>query len=233
MQWLLHLDLAEQEQNLLNYIRSQFARFCTLYIDVCSRKSFAHSMHCFLIDFSIISHLSHFVDTSCESSTAKLHRYWINEIAMWDERSEISVKHRWRCRMNHITSRQCTLDFIAMLRSRVLVLQMYLLLNSRYQLSFRCVISWRSIFRTSLSSDIRSIARSHVLQIDLTSYLKSIGLSNLHSFVSALYDLVLQNLRHRESLLESFRQYIAEKALKVTALKKSACDATTVIRIFQ
>ena len=80
-------------------------------------------MHCFLIDFSIISHLSHFVDTSCESSTVKSHRYWVNEIAMWDERSEISVKHQWRCRMSHSTSRQCILVFIATLRRKVLASQ--------------------------------------------------------------------------------------------------------------
>ena len=56
--------------------------------------------------------------------------------------------------------------------------------------------------------------------------------SNLDSFVFAvfasMYDLVLQNLRHWESLLESSRQYIAErvriyiaeKALECASLKK-------------
>ena len=121
VQWLLHLDFAEQKQNLLNYIKSQFARFCTLYIDVCSRKLFAH---CFFIDFSIIFHLSHFVDTSCEFSTVKLHKYWINEIAMWDEKSKISIKHRWRCRMNHRTSRQCVA--ISLSHSRQLSDERYL-----------------------------------------------------------------------------------------------------------
>ena len=76
------------------------------------------------------------------------------------------------------------------------------------------------------SSDIRSIIRSHVLQIDLTSYLKSTNLSNLDSFVSALfasmYDLALQNLRHWRSLHESFRIRIAERALEVTSLRESA-----------
>ena len=64
-------------------------------------------MQFFLIDFSIISHLSHFIDTSSESFTVKSHRYWINEIAMWNERSKMSVKHQWRCQVNHSTSRQC------------------------------------------------------------------------------------------------------------------------------
>ena len=142
VQWLLHLDLAEQEQNLLNYIRSQFARFCTLYIDVCSRKRFARSMSSILLsdfrflEFSIISRLSHFIDTSSESSTVKSHRYWVNEIATWDERFEISMKHRWRCRMNHNTNRQCTLVFIATLRSRVLASQciFYSILDIRFHI---------------------------------------------------------------------------------------------------
>ena len=102
----------------------------------------------------------------------------------------------------------------------------YLLFNSRYQISHRCFISWRVIFRTLHSSNIRSITRSHVSQIDLTSYLKSTDLSNLDSFVSALfasmYDLALQNLRHWENLHESFRIRIAEKALEVTSLRESA-----------
>ena len=102
---------------------------------------------------------------------------------------------------------------------------MYFLLNSRYQISHRCFISWKVIFRTLHLSNIRSITRSHALQIDLTSYLKSTNLSNLDSFVFALfasmYDLALQNLRHWESLHESFRIRIVEKTLKVTSLKKS------------
>ena len=69
-----------------------------------------------------------------------------------------------------------------------------------------------------------SDARSHVLRFDFTSYLKSIRVSNLDSFVSAIftsmYDLVLQDLRHRKSLFESFRQRIAER---VASLKKSHC----------
>ena len=35
-----------------------------------------------------------------------------------------------------------------------------------------------------------------------------------------MYDLALQNLRHRESLLESFRQYIAEKATSLKELHR-------------
>ena len=129
VQWLLHLDLAEQEQDLLNYIRSQFARFCTLYIDVCSRKRFARSMSSILLsdfrflDFSAISRLSHFIGTSFGPPTIKSHKYWANETVTWDGRSEISVRHRWRCRMGHSTSRQCTLASIAKLRSRVLAPQ--------------------------------------------------------------------------------------------------------------
>ena len=102
----------------------------------------------------------------------------------------------------------------------------YLLFNSKYQISYRCFISWRVLFKTLHSSNIRLITRSHVLQIDLTSYLKSTDLSNLDSFVSALfatmYDLALQNLRHRESLHESFRIRIVEEASELIVLKKFA-----------
>ena len=45
----------------------------------------------------------------------------------------------------------------------------YLLFNSRYQMLYRCNISWRSKFKIFSFS----IIRSHVLQIDFTSYLKS------------------------------------------------------------
>ena len=46
--------------------------------------------------------------------------------------------------------------------------------------------------------------------------------SNFDSFVFAIfasiYNLLLQNLRHRENLFENFKQYIVEK---VVSLKKS------------
>ena len=66
-----------------------------LFASVYARRSLPR-IRCisFLIDFSIISHFSHFVGTSCGFPTAKSHRYWTDEIAMWDERSE-TFMGRW------------------------------------------------------------------------------------------------------------------------------------------
>ena len=79
-----------------------------------------HTLERFL-DFSAISPRSHLIGTSSEPPTVKSHRYWANETATWDERSEISVKHRWRCPMSHSTSCQCTLASSALLKQKVLV----------------------------------------------------------------------------------------------------------------
>ena len=86
-------------QTLVKIEKLEFAFFASMY----ARRSLSR-IECiiFLIDFSIISHLFHFVDTSSESSTVKSHRDSTNENAMWDERSETFVKS-----MSHRTSRQC------------------------------------------------------------------------------------------------------------------------------
>ena len=68
---------------------------------------------------------------------------------------------------------------------------------------------------------IRSITRSHVLRFDFTLYFKSIRVSNLDSFVFAIFismhDLD-QNISRWKNLFENFKQRIAEK---ITSLKKS------------
>ena len=101
---------------------------------------------------------------------------------------------------------------------------MYLLFNSRYQISHRCFISWKVIFKTLHFSNIRLIIRSHVLQIDFTLCLKSTNLSNFDSFVFAffasIYDLILQNLRHWKDLHESFKIRIVKRFLKVISLRE-------------
>ena len=93
---------------------------------------------------------------------------------------------------------------------------MYLLLNSRYQISHRCFISWR--FRTSQFFKY-SIARLTIRSYVISEVNRS---SNFDSFISAIfasmYDLALQNLRHRESLLENFKQYIVEKIISLRKL---------------
>ena len=78
-------------QILVRTEKLEFALFASMY----ARRSLSR-IRCisFLIDFSTISHFSHFVGTSCESSTVKSHRYWTDEIAMWNERSETSMR-RW------------------------------------------------------------------------------------------------------------------------------------------
>ena len=83
---------------------------------------------------------------------------------------------------------------------------MYLFLSSRYQISHRCFISWRNSERF----------RSHVLQFDLTSYLKSIDHRiSIGSFLHSSHRCMI--LSRWRSLLENFRQRIAER---VTSLKK-------------
>ena len=116
---LMSDSIASGERTMKSYYRSEkldSALFASMH---------ASRIRCttFLVDLSIISRLSHFIDTSSGPPTAKSHRYWANEIAMWDERSEISVEHQWRCRMSHSTSRQCTLVSIATFRRKVLAPQ--------------------------------------------------------------------------------------------------------------
>ena len=86
-------------QILVRIEKLEFAFFASMYV----RRSLSR-IECiiFLIDFSVIFHLSHFVDTFSELFTVKSHRDSINENAMWDEESEISVGS-----MSHRTSRQC------------------------------------------------------------------------------------------------------------------------------
>ena len=86
-------------QVLVRIEKLEFALFASMY----ARRSLSR-IRCitFLIDFSVISHLSHFVGISSGPFTAKSHRYCVNEIAMWDKRSETFVGS-----MGHSTSRQC------------------------------------------------------------------------------------------------------------------------------
>ena len=94
---------------------------------------------------------------------------------------------------------------------------MYLLINSKYQISHRCFISWRCIFKTS------QFFRYSIARFTIRFYVifEINRLFNFDSFVFAnfasMYNLTLQNLRHWENLLESFKQYIAKK---ITSLKK-------------
>ena len=137
------------------------------------RESDSHvrCLSCFflIIDFSIISHSSHFVGTSCEFSIVKSHRYCVNEIAMWNKRFETSVKS-----MNHSTNRQCVAIALSsqrqLLRHKIFVSWciVYSILDINTHIDASSHEDAYSERRNS--SDVRS----HVLQIDSTSYLKSI-----------------------------------------------------------
>ena len=117
-----------------------------------------------------------------------------------------------------------TLVNIALLRQ--LVLASWCIFHSLLDIRSHIDVSPREESNSERCTlQIRSITRSHALRFGLTSYLKPIRVSDLDSFVSAIfvsmYDLALQNLRHWESLLESSRQYIAEEALEYASLRKS------------
>ena len=145
----LHFDFAKQERFCKAETRSKKSNSAEniwlfrILIDlilwqilVRSEKlesAFFASMHArrirciiFFIDFLIISHLSHFIGTFSGPSTVKSHRYWVNEIAMWNERFETSVKS-----LNHSTSRQRVA--IALSSSRLYSNEEYLL----HSVSFR------------------------------------------------------------------------------------------------
>ena len=141
----LHLDLAKQKRFCKTEIRSRKSNSAEniwsfrILIDlilwqilVRSEKlesALFASMHArrirciiFFIDFLIISHLFHFIDTFSESSTVKSHKYWVNEIAMWNEKFETFVKS-----LNHNTNRQRVA--IAFSSSRLYSDEKYLLHN--------------------------------------------------------------------------------------------------------
>ena len=90
---------------------------------------------------------------------------------------------------------------------------MYLLLDFRYQISRRCFILWRHVFRTSQffrCSVARLTNRPHVIS--------EAHRISIRSFLQSSHRCIIQSLRHRESLLESSKQFIAEG---VTSLRES------------
>ena len=201
-------SIASRKRTMKSYYRSEkldSALFASMH---------ASRIRCtiFLVDLSIISRLSHFIDTSSESSTAKSHRYWVNEIAMRDERSEISVRHQWRCRMSHSTSRQCTLVFIATLRRKVLASQ--------------------CIFQPILDICCHIDAASHEKR---TQNIEALKTSMHSSYKSVLFfvetcriieDRFVRFCTLRIDAWSDPRNYLTEeacsKALEVTSLKESA-----------
>ena len=116
----------------------------------------------------IISHFFHFIDTSFESSTVKSHRYWVNEIAIWDERFETSVRRQWRnyswltVRVDNVLRFHSRLSTI--LRRKILASWciLYSIVDIRFHIDVLSHEDAHSERRNS--SNIRSIARSYVLK---------------------------------------------------------------------
>ena len=184
-------------QILVKIEKLEFALFASMHASRIRCTSFLSISRLSFISLTSLTHLvnllqSNYIDiestrSQCEMRDRK-YLWDINDAVEWVT-TQVVVSHcHSRLHRNAQIKSTCS--------------TMYLLFNSRYQISHRCFISWKVIFRTLHSSNIRSITRSHVLQIDLTSYLKSTNLSNLDSFVSALF----------ASMHSSSRSHFDEKA---------------------
>ena len=169
--------------------------------------AFFASMHTFLIDFSIIFCLLHIFDIFYEFLTVKSHRYPIIDVA----------KNIWK----FWNSQWCYMMWFAF--SFVIA-----------ELKHKIFVSWcifQSIsdikFHIDATSHEKTNSESRTFSLDRTFYkstLRHIWVnksSNFDSFVFAvfasMYDLALQNLRHRKSLFGSFKQCIVEK---ITSLRE-------------
>ena len=100
---------------------------------------------------------------------------------------------------------------------------MYFLINSKYQISYRCFISSKHSKRRNFSN-----IRSHVIQFDFTLYFKSIRVSNFDSFVFAIFasihDLTLKKFVRKFQTTYCWKNRIVKKiiSLKKFVLKKFA-----------
>ena len=192
-------------QILIKSEKFEFAFFASMH---------ARRIRCiiFFIDFSIIFSFWHCIDIFNELFTIKSHEYSIIDVAkniwkFWDS--------QW-CYQNHNVIR--IFVNIALFKQLILVSWciFYSILDIRFHID--ASINEKAHSKRRTFSDNRSIARSHVLQIDFTSYLKSINHRILIcSFLQSSHRYMI---RHWKSLFESFKQYIVEKILEVTSLKK-------------
>ena len=135
-------------QNLIKIERFESAFFVSMYI--------------FLIDFSIIFSFSHLIDISYELSTVNSHRYWIIDVArsIWELWDTMMLSRSW-CDLH---SRQYRI-----LKHKILV--SWCMFYSILDINFHIDVSLHEdayLERRNFSN-----IRSHVLQIDSTSYLKS------------------------------------------------------------
>ena len=96
---------------------------------------------------------------------------------------------------------------------------MYFSVDSRYQLSVDASFHEKAHAKHRIRSDIQS----HVLQIDFTSYLKSIDHRiSIRSFLQSSHRCIIwfKNLLRWKSLFENFKQCIVEKTPEVISLRK-------------
>ena len=108
---------------------------------------------------------------------------------------------------------------------------MYLSVDSRYQLPVDASSHEEAHAKHRTRSDIQS----HALQIDFTSYLKSIDYRiSIRSFLQSSHRCMIwfKNLLRWKSLLESFKQCIVERISKVTSLKESISNGSQSFLFF-
>ena len=161
----------------------------------------AHSMQFFHIDFSIIFSFSHLIDIFYELFTVKSHRYRVIDVAR-------NIRELWDTMMLSDHDVICTLVNIALLKHKILVSWciFYSILNIRSHIDALLHEETQNVFNHSIA---RLTIRSYVIfEVNKSS--------NFDSFVSAFF---ASNLSRWKSLLESFRQRIAEKTSKLIVEK--------------
>ena len=199
-----HTNRSDSLTNL-NQIRK--VRICILRIDVCSQKFARIRCIIFLIDFSIIFCLVHIIDIFNGFFTVKLHRYRIIDVAsniwkFWNS--------QW-CYQDYDVI--CILVNIALLKQKILA--SWCIVYSILNIDFYIDVS----FHEDAYSKRRNFSdvRSHVLQFDFTSYLKSLNHRiSIRSFLQFSHRCMI--LSRWKNLFENFKQRIVEKN---TSLKKS------------
>ena len=82
--------LRKETRSFVRIEKLESASFASMYT-----RRIRRAFDALLIKFSIISRLSHSIDTSSEFVAIKLHKQKINEIVMWNKTFEIFTKCQW------------------------------------------------------------------------------------------------------------------------------------------
>ena len=199
-----------RSDSLTNFSQIRKIRFCIFRIDVCSQCISRIRCIIFFIDFSIVFSFAHLVDIFYEHSTVKLHKYRFIDVAK-------SIWKFWKLQWCYMM--WFAFSFvIAELKQLIFVSKciVYSILNIKFHID---VSFHENTFKTFHFSNIRSIFRSHALQFDSTSYLKSINHRiSIRSFLQSSHRCMISS--RWKSLLENFKQYVVEKILKYASLRK-------------